>query len=484
MTGGIISLVAKNKINYYVEGNYDNCNNTTISLFKKVYIANTPFCKFTKTLTNLSILRDTSTTCKITLLSSEFDLLSGLKLQLEIIGKPDMKQFIRGFVMGLINKIELDIGGVSVEIIDAHIINIYNELYLKEAKRQYNDYLNGNNYIDGQQSFMLNLPFFFTKHISKSLPLCALKYHNVVFNFTFNSLQDIIKPNYQDELRLNNDINNKLTTFNKSNVNNTTLGVSDMSLLNGNAEENLYDTNFTFNISILGDCIVLGDIEKVLFNSNHLEYCVNFYDIQKHLITSTSNNIILIDNLICNEMQMVYNYVNNSNKNSKYMDNELFNYVNMNNCNFKLNVNGNDLAEEQKLVYNLINVNNKYHNNVPRTIKRIPIMSANRIAFLKLYNNVKTIEKDINSVMDFINIDEKQYIYSYVFGIEPENELQYTGGINMSKLDSFKSRITNVNNELEINYNSELYKLQISFYLKKNNIIKIKDGMFNFASSR
>ena len=147
MTYGVIQLVATG-----IRNKKHNENPQT-SFFKKVFVSHTPFYKYNINLTNgdnkLYLNQETNVSSNILINSAKGDLLSNIHMEVNLDSKTNLQKFIRGFAVGLIENITLIIGGTKYETLTPDNINIYNELWLKEAKRQYNDYMVGNKYLPG-----------------------------------------------------------------------------------------------------------------------------------------------------------------------------------------------------------------------------------------------------------------------------------------------------------------------------------------------
>lgn len=469
MGGGLVDLVSYGAMNAYL-----NASDINFSYFKKVYIQHTPFLKYNKDISSGIIDNVISPKKRIIIHKENGDLLSDLYIEIEIVGNPDIKQFIRGFATGLIESVELIIGGMSIDKINTHQINIYNELWLKEAKRQYNDYLCGNKVIQGQRHFIVKLPFYFTKSLSKSIPLCALNHHNVEVVINFNNTKNIIS-NYQ-EINYGTTENNLINNISRMEITNDNMDTDDnMNIVND------YDTNFSINYNIIGEFILLSDRERNMFMNNSLEYVIEQHQYGLFNIKNNNSNIQIPFNFCIKELNFVFQYLNNNK--TQYND-DLLKYVDMNNTKFKMQLNGLDRFSEQSGQHFLIEQNSKYHSNIPRTKTYIPVVNNNILQSIKNNNqgniNIELIQSQLNKAVEYLELDDKQYIYTYSFAQEPENSIQETGCINASRIDTFNLKL-NIPNTIPLNKNGHTLFCHIN--AKSINILRIMSGMGGLAFS-
>jgi hypothetical protein len=465
MTAGLLDLACVGVMSkHFIE-------NPKFSFFKKVYKSYTPFHKYYMNLTdNKHKLRyDSPSSYNISVNKSLGHLLCNVIMNIDISnGNPDMSQFIRGFAVGIIDNIEISIGGQIIEILDPHIINFYNELWLNEAQRQYNDYLVGNKIQKGQKHFTVRLPFFFTRSYCKSLPLCALDLHEVKLKFQFKSINDIIKKtsviNHQDNVATNNLTETNITESNGSNE---------------------YTNNFNMNIEFVGEFIMLSDEEKLLFRSNELEY---IYEIIEKLYVdgdknkTISNSDIIVDinsNYIVSEYYTLFQYLDSNNK---PYNNEILEYCGLNNdTNFGILYYDKIRCYHPGMNFYLTFQKIGAHTNIPRTKSYIPILNNDIIT--KIYNNstddvnLELLKNKIKNSIQHFEIDEKQYIYSYNFSLNPEDAEQPSGGVNASLNDHIKFKYENIDKSIIDKYKNEGYTLKNMVYSKHFNVLRIGKGL-------
>lgn len=460
---GLMELVAYGKMNKDVFN-----NSPQFSFFKKAYIAHTPFFKYHLKLNdnNINLNKESVLNTSIIIDQNNGDLLSNITMELKLISdndeEIDTSQFIRGFAVGIIDKIDLSIGEKSIEYLNPDIINIYNELWLKETKRQYNDYLVGNKIQPGQRSFSVKLPFYFSRSYCKSLPLCALKYHDVKLDIFFKNINDVIRKDYKKEEQ------------NSFTGNNTT--ITDINI------SNKFTENFNMEINFTGEFITISDKERQYFRNYTLEYVYEYIENCGNINqVNNNNNININDDCLVNEIYALFQYLDG---NKKPYNNEILKYNTIgqnSNFYFKLNGVGHKLDNFNGTTFFLIDQNIKYHSNVPRTKQYIPVISSEKIELLlnnPVYkSNSILLKKELNNAIQHIEIDEGQYIYTYNYCLEPENAVQPTGGINLSKIDKFTFIISNVDSNVINKHIKENYKLYFKYYSKKYNLLRIMNGM-------
>lgn len=199
MGGGLIELVAYGAQDIYLTGN------PQITFFKVVYRRHTNFSmeSIQQTVSGTSILKDTISNGSVTI-SRNGDLLSNVYVKCN----QDTTHGIYGF--NIIKSIELEIGGQRIDKQDDAWRAIWNELTLPESKIKGYKYMTGaftNNLVTNnqtkQQSLIIPLTFWFCRNPGLAIPLIALQYHEVKFNFEWNTKNSIAR----DENTLSNDLN-------------------------------------------------------------------------------------------------------------------------------------------------------------------------------------------------------------------------------------------------------------------------------------
>lgn len=446
--------------------------NPNVSFFQKQYNSKDPFLKYNEGILNFNhfSLDSVEKVITVNIDPNKGDLLTNLYMELSIVGNPDMNQFIRGFAVGLIKSMCIDIGGVKVETLDANIINIYNELWLTDIKRQYNDYLVGNKINKGQKTFIVKLPFFFSKSYSKALPLCALYCHKISLKIELHPINNIIKSDYtpfnMDNMdNITTDMNNT-TLDNNTNANNTNTNTNNEKMIN-------YDNNYKFNITISGEFIKLDEEEKHEFMSKCLEYVIECYSHAFYNINNGNNNLTINSEYTVNEWFFLFQYSNKKPENNEYLK-----YVSMDNSDLNIDINGHKRFDYSTIEYFLIEENINNHVNVPRTKQNIPVLDNNILTtFQNKYGNINTedVNKKLQKCITHIEIDEQQYLYTYTHSLNTNEEKnEYRGALNCKRYDRLVLQINNRNTPIK---NSNGESLGLNLYSKYYSVLRINKGM-------
>ena len=132
-------------------------------------------------------------------ISRKGDLVKNMYLEIELPELNDTPTEWRGYMnsvgYGIINYIELDIGGTIIDKQYSQWMDIYNELTDQlndELVNRYNTVLSlKQNFY--QKKIWIPLKFWFNKNPGLALPLIALQYHEVKINVSLRELKDIVK---------------------------------------------------------------------------------------------------------------------------------------------------------------------------------------------------------------------------------------------------------------------------------------------------
>lgn len=99
----------------------------------------------------------------------------------------------------LVERVELLIGGQTIEVLTSDYIGIYQLLSntSDDQKRALGDMTAqsyGNLYLENEQKIkiLLDIPFYFHRNASRNIPLCALNKHSVQIKITFAKEDDIV----------------------------------------------------------------------------------------------------------------------------------------------------------------------------------------------------------------------------------------------------------------------------------------------------
>lgn len=191
MGGGLMELIARGVQDIFLIGN------PHITFFKAVYRRHTNFAieSVLQTIDG-SVNFDKKVTCKI---SRSGDLLSSILLEVDIPlietddGSP--VSWINALGHGLIEYVEIQIGGQTIDKHYGEWLEIWSELTLDES------YQNGyGNMISKYDSFTtvtgpltlyIPLQFWFCRNMGLALPLIALQYHEVELLIKFRKFSDL-----------------------------------------------------------------------------------------------------------------------------------------------------------------------------------------------------------------------------------------------------------------------------------------------------
>ena len=191
MGGGLMQLVAIGAQDVHLTGN------PQISYFKFMYHRYTNFAiESIEQSFNGDLDFGTITTANI---SRKGDLVKNMYLEIELPELNDTPTEWRGYMnsvgYGIINYIELDIGGTIIDKQYSQWMDIYNELTDQlndELVNRYNTVLSlKQNFY--QKKIWIPLKFWFNKNPGLALPLIALQYHEVKINVSLRELKDIVK---------------------------------------------------------------------------------------------------------------------------------------------------------------------------------------------------------------------------------------------------------------------------------------------------
>lgn len=136
------------------------------------------------------------------------DLLKNIFLELKIKGlKQDQEGaswvgFTNSFMASLIEYVEIVINGERIDRIEGVFFDIYNELFLDQAKRIGNDDMMGKyenpaaiqfNATENIYTFYLPLPFWFCESLSQALPLIAMQHSEILIYVKLRESIEIVK---------------------------------------------------------------------------------------------------------------------------------------------------------------------------------------------------------------------------------------------------------------------------------------------------
>jgi len=190
MGGGLLQLVAYGAQDVYLTGN------PQITFFKVVYRRHTNFSieSIQQTFNGNATLGQ-RVTCQI---SRNGDLVHKLYLQatLTTLATTGILKHYAGF--GLINQVEVEIGGQMIDRQYGEWMYIWNELTLPEGKKEGFGKMisksgSANPASEDIRTVYVPLEFWFCRNIGLALPLIALQYHEVKINLTLGA--DLVGTN-------------------------------------------------------------------------------------------------------------------------------------------------------------------------------------------------------------------------------------------------------------------------------------------------
>lgn len=328
MTGGLIQLVAYGVQDLFLT------RDPQITFFKVVYRRHTNFSVEQKTQFFVTPPNFGKTsTC---ILSNQGDLIQQIYL---IIVLPQIKQFyttptqidnntkfawIRKIGFGMIDYIEIEIGG---QVIDRHYgewLNLWHEMFMpKNLDKSLNNMI-GNipdlyNFTNGKDSHTLYIPlqFWFCRNSGLALPMVALQYSEVKIRVVIKDADScyIITPtNY---IQIYNDIVNfQPLEYIEQNINGRI--ASGIFTYYDLIQKRLYYKKISKNdfTSISGEAIYGLDIIDTIFSNNNRKYSIHGIssnNIVMQQINTTSKlctlNIQQIENISIQDCFLLVNYI-------------------------------------------------------------------------------------------------------------------------------------------------------------------------------
>jgi hypothetical protein len=484
---GELILVAFGERNLYLS------HNPKITFFKKVYKKHSNFAiesipQYLKVTPNFGK--------KVTVnISKNADLLSKIYLYVEL---PSLTlsnhtslpsgikkvRWVDKIGLALIEKIELEIGGIIIDRITGDWLNISYETTLNDE--QYSSYnkMIGNTddlkkFTNGKDKYNLHIPlnFWFCQNYGLSLPIIALTHHDIKIHIHFNKFNKCIKESpthyftidsniclFDDDEIIKQTINgtsyigqfvyfdvtNSRVYYNKilgdfqvpTTVNtlyNITGQSSGYSLM---PKPNTFiitdEEYFYFGEPILEDAYLMVDYiyldskERWEFSNKNHEYLIPKVSNLSELALYSTNNTYKIPLMNPNKI-ILWRGILQSNKTI----NDNFNYTS-----YPLTDNEDDLIENHQIVIN--------------SIKRIEIDKWQHYSYLQNYQSKFS--------------SPQKGIYSYSFCLNPK-DYQPSGSFNFSKIDDSYLQVT-LNSS--VNYQNPV---DILLYGIEYNIFSIIDGL-------
>ena len=280
MTGGLIQLVA------YGEQDLFLTRDPQITFFKVVYRRHTNFS--IEQIPQYFISPPDFGTTATSIISRQGDLISDITLVMTLpkIKKTEEQKFawIRKIGLGMIDYIEIEIGG---QIIDRHYgewINLWHEIFLSpNMTRAFNNMI-GNipemfDYSDEKDSYTIYVPmqFWFCKNTGLSIPIVCLQYSDVKIRLVLKEAQKCYLTTPTNYIELFNDQVNLIEgEYIEQNINGRIASgiYSHYDIITNR----LYYKKITKNdfITISTSAISVSEINNIIFNDdNNLKYIIN-----------------------------------------------------------------------------------------------------------------------------------------------------------------------------------------------------------------
>ena len=173
--------------------------NPQMTYFKSVYKKYSNFAKDTKKLSFENKVQYGSE--HICVIPYDGDLLSDIYLYIELSelvssnNNENWAGYINGLGYSIIESAEIQIGGLTIDTLDTNWLDIYNELFDQRSDTLIGKFntditLQENN---TAQKLYIPLPFWFSKNSGSSLPIIALRNHEIKIKIKFRNLNEIIK---------------------------------------------------------------------------------------------------------------------------------------------------------------------------------------------------------------------------------------------------------------------------------------------------
>jgi hypothetical protein len=173
--------------------------NPQMTYFKSVYKKYSNFAKDTKKLSFENKVQFGSE--HICVIPYDGDLLSDIYLYIELSelissnNNENWAGYINGLGYSIIEHVEIQIGGLTIDKLDSNWLDIYNELFDQRSDTLIGKFntditLQENN---KAQKLYIPIPFWFSKNSGSALPIIALRNHEIKIKIKLRNLNEIIK---------------------------------------------------------------------------------------------------------------------------------------------------------------------------------------------------------------------------------------------------------------------------------------------------
>lgn len=329
----------------------------------------------------------------------------------------------------LIEKVDLIIGGTTIDSHPGHYMQVWNELTTTEEKKKL-DILIGKSGSEEElkdlakrpQLLYIPLQFFFCRHLMQALPLIALQYHEVKIEVKFKALMDVVP---------------------KAGVAQT-WHTSDRA--NGTIKQSFYQLGS--KTSLLCNMVYLEEEERRTFAASTHEYLVDLLQFQGEVEASTGTQTTYHAFFNHPTSELIWVFVPNA-------------------C----------LDASEPFCYGALN---KAKNNAMD-----PLVSA-KLQF-NGYDRFQSMPPEY-----FREIIPAQYhtavpsknVYVYSFALEPE-DFRPSGSVNLSRIDNVKLMMEHVDFDGMIHpfdaTRTPIKGAKLRVYARSKNVLRIKSGMAGLA---
>lgn len=355
------------------------------------------------------------------------DLLLNITLEVTIKGKDWINNnlVVPQTIYSLIEYIEILADTKVLQKLTGEWIYIFDQLYSRNNSDNNifeSGYASDNNNIDeSKHKLFLKIPFWFCLHPGLSLPLWAIQHERIHIRLKLNEKSNIcLEPHNRDII--------------------------------------------IESIELISEIVDLDKLEKEKFQNDQLEYLIEQVEFcGSNLIESNFNSRKKIEierYPYITEILWIFSGkdLKNNNNSNNFNPNNYFNYW--------YNFNGNPLSriDHTKNTTILLNGNAINSRLKGSYYRKIPRYESHNTISCKDKNGKEIISPDYYS---------HNCIYSYSFSFNPKN-IKPSGFLSTNKFNSM---------HLDIELNSANYDRKLNIYIKRFNIIRIKNGYINLVNT-
>jgi len=484
MTFGIITLTSVGRENIYLSAQPE------ITFFK---IAYKRYSNFSIETVAQYFINTPDFGRRITVnISKNADLLGQIYIYVilpDIVKSTGNKKFawINKIGLGIINQIELEIGGVIIETTYTNWLNIWYELTVTYGKRSAYDKMIGNiellkTFTNGKSSYGLNIPlnFWFCQDSGLALPLVSMLFNDIKIHVQFNNFQNtylesptnyisIVEPFslFETGELITQNINGNIAVGKFIYYDNINQYVYYDKLVNdfiipttSDIKYVITGNNSKFQANILPNSLLIVDKSYFKFN---IPSIIDAYLLVNYIYLDNNERFIFLNNdheylipMVQNISQQIYSSGNIAYKIPFSNPNKIIFWA----AQLYSNITLNDIFN-----YTLYPLSNTYDNIIEsqyiilNSIQRMEVNSVELYTYLQIYlNKFVSLQNNSNGINMFS------------FSLDPCT-YQPTGSLNFSEIDDAYIQL-HVNNK--INYQN---KIVINGYSLQYNLFRISDGL-------